>query len=513
MVTESFDNGILKFNARVHIQEYDWDRERIQQIRSNVGFKITEKGKTDKDLKPGKYSIHSPLYGTDWGDEHAFEDRYSCQCGNLIGKSYLGKTCTLCKSNVEFVDIDLTKTGWIVLERDKIIQPLFYQILDNFIGGMKKSSASLAAILKYVEPSKITSDDLARNPFHGIGIIEFRRRFKEIMDFFLAINKKYSVYQYLMINSDIIFTSSIPVFSSYLRPFIVSGEDIKYTDEDTLFRQIFTDSQLLNDKYVLERRVQSAIRNQKDIFYLRRESILFDIQTKLNKLWDLVFNTINKKSGWIRSHIVDGRINFTARNIIITGKDLKADEISLGYTTFLELTKLEIVALIRKIYKLPDPVAWHMVDFATHAFDERIYKLMCYLIDNTHPYSLVNRNPTIDYGSQLAMRIKSVSSDITDNTLKLPISVLKSYNADFDGDILNLRIQKVNKLKEIYIKQLSPRYNLFVSRNDGRFNNAANIYRDQVVGLYNFANIDTETDTDMDFSDIIMDDSLLSVKI
>lgn len=514
MVTETYKNGILKFNARVRIQAYDWDRERIQQLRSGVGFKITQKGKTDKDLKPGMYSIHSPLYGTDWGDDHAFEDRYSCQCGNLIGKSFLGKTCPACKTKVEFVDIDLRKTGWIVLEKDKIIQPLFYEIIENFIGGSHtKSSVPLSSILTYVEPSKIKPEDSEKNPFFGIGIIEFQSRFKEIMDYFLKINKKIAVYQYIMINSDIIFTSSIPVFSSYLRPFIISGEDIKYTDEDKLFRQIYTNSTLLNDKYVLERRVDSAVKRNKDIFYLRRESILFDIQSKLVKLWELVFNTINKKTGWIRSHITGGRMNFTARNVIVPGPNLKADEISIGYTTFLELYKLEIIALLRKIYKLSDPVAWHICEFATHSFDERIYKLMCYLVDNTQPYILLNRNPTIDYGSQLIMRITSVSSDITDNTLKLPINVLKVFNADFDGDILNIRCQKINDIKKIYIEQLSPRYNLFISRNDGLFNGAANIYRDQVVGLYNFANIDTDGDTNMDYTDILIDDSLLKVKI
>lgn len=511
MVTETYRDGILKFNARVRIQAYDWDSERKQQLISNVGFRITQPGKSDKNIKAGKYSVHSPLYGTDWGDEHAFEDRYSCDCKSTIGKAFLGKICPICKTEVKFVDIDMTKTGWVVLDHDHIIQPLFYQIIEKFIDYR----IPLNSIICYVEPKDRDPDKVEKNPFFGIGIFEFENRFDEIMEYFLKQNRKTDAYNYIMINKRIIFSSSIPVFSSYLRPFIISGEDIKYTDEDTLFKQIFTDSVLLNNEFVLDkRRAAAAKRNNSDsVFKLRREQILYGIQTKLNKLWELVFNTINKKTGFIRTNINGGRMNFTARNVIIPHKDLKADEIILGYTTCLEFFKLELVAQLREIYGIPDPDAWIMWERAKTVFDQRIYDLMKHMITSRPVYALVNRNPTIDYGSQMIMRVIDVTSDMTDNTMKMPIYVLKSFNADFDGDILNILIQKIPKLTDIFVKQLSPRYNLFISRNDGKFNMAANIYRDQVVGLYNFANIETDTDTDMNYDDILTDDSLLTVKI
>lgn len=41
---------------------------------------------------------------------------------------------------------------------------------------------------------------------------------------------------------------------------------------------------------------------------------------------------------------------------------------------------------------------------------------------------------TINYGSQLCVRIVRVSPDITDHTMALPESILKLLNADFDGE-------------------------------------------------------------------------------
>ena len=80
------DEGTLVFNRTVKVEIVNWDEEAQTQILERKGFRITEKGKTDVDVEPGLYSIHSPLYGTDYSDEHGFEDRYSCKCGYLQGK-------------------------------------------------------------------------------------------------------------------------------------------------------------------------------------------------------------------------------------------------------------------------------------------------------------------------------------------------------------------------------------------------------------------------------------------
>jgi len=86
------------------------------------------------------------------------------------------------------------------------------------------------------------------------------------------------------------------------------------------------------------------------------------------------------------------------------------------------------------MYKIPQAEAWHMWDKATVIFDPMIYKIMQYMITKRNVIVEIKRNPTINYGSQLCMRIARVSSDISDHTMALPENILKVLNADFDGE-------------------------------------------------------------------------------
>ena len=121
-------DGVISCNERVRSITTDWDAMMQTDLLTGEGFRITEKGKTDKDVEPGTYSIHSPLYGTDWGDANAFEDRWSCECGKYVGKYYADKdfVCPDCKKPVKYIGVNMKKRGWIVLDRNKLIQTYMF---------------------------------------------------------------------------------------------------------------------------------------------------------------------------------------------------------------------------------------------------------------------------------------------------------------------------------------------------------------------------------------------------
>lgn len=50
----------------------------------------------------------------------------------------------------------------------------------------------------------------------------------------------------------------------------------------------------------------------------------------------------------------------------------------------------------------------------------------------------------------------------------------------FDGDVLNIVSLKTKEIADAYDKVFNPRKNLFVSNNDGMFNNDMNLFKDQV---------------------------------
>ena len=59
----------------------------------------------------------------------------------------------------------------------------------------------------------------------------------------------------------------------------------------------------------------------------------------------------------------------------------------------------------------------------------------------------------------------------------------------FDGDVLNIISLKSRHLAKAFGKIFNPKHNFFISRNDGRFNSDMNLFKDQLIGLYQFNNI------------------------
>lgn len=74
--------------------------------------------------------------------------------------------------------------------------------------------------------------------------------------------------------------------------------------------------------------------------------------------------------------------------------------------------------------------------------------------------------------------------------MSMPEQILTIMNADFDGDNLNQISMKTLELSKAYDKYFNPRKNMFISRNDGLFNEDMGLYKNQIIGLYEFNNID-----------------------
>ena len=78
-----------------------------------------------------------------------------------------------------------------------------------------------------------------KNPFYGIGMVEFRNRFDEIMEWFLKKKKnKTALYDNIMENKDKVFASNIPVYSAVLRQVFLTEEDYSYTKIDKKYNSL-----------------------------------------------------------------------------------------------------------------------------------------------------------------------------------------------------------------------------------------------------------------------------------
>lgn len=464
----------------------NWDEECEKDFIISKGFEITQPA-FKKDVKC-MYGAHSPLFATDYEDEDAFQERYKCKCGELKGKVYKGEKCPVCRTRVKFRDVDFKMTGWIKLKEDKFIHPIFFNMLRSVIGA--------TAFNEIIEINKNTNkngivveEENSKNPFKGLGITGFIENFDDIMVYYKRKNKKKkAMIEEILRERKKIFASSIPVFSSVLRPLYFKGETHTYTPIDRKYNIIYSLSRLLNNDdvpVVLEIKKKKKDKKPK----LDNESALYILQMKLMELWELVFCKIDKKDGHIREFILGGRLNFSSRDVIIPDDELKADEIKLGYVAFLELYKYEVIAHLVKMNDITENEAYEQWFKATINFNPKIYELMMYLVKKFKPKVLINRNPSINYGSILVMKIIEIKPDLNDYTMSLPIQILKVLNADFDGDILNVVSLKTKKLSKAFDKIFNPRKNMFISRNDGLFNDDFNLFKDQIIGLLDFNTI------------------------
>ena len=218
-----------KYNKGVQLEKLDWDKECERDLMLGRGFVVSQPAITGKDTK-SMYGIQSPLFASDWSDgEDAFSDRFKCQCGAMKGKIFEGEICPECKTKIEFRDVALSYTGWIIINNYKIIQPIYYNKLASIIGN--KTFNEIIKYDKFIDrDGHVQEKTTDSNPFKGIGLIEFKERFKEILDYY-KVKKKNKLEEIAEIEEDIdkVFASCIPVFSSILRPVSFKNDSFFYS--------------------------------------------------------------------------------------------------------------------------------------------------------------------------------------------------------------------------------------------------------------------------------------------
>jgi hypothetical protein len=240
---------LSKQRPEVKLVKLNWDKECERDFIVGRGFEVTEPAFKSKEEK-SMYGIHSPLFATDYEDEDAFAERYSCKCGEFKGRVYENEICPYCGTKVKFKDVDLKIFGWIMLKSHKIIHPIFYKMLESIIGS--KIFPEIIQYDKSITRDGIVVDKKGKNPFKGIGLIEFYERFDEIMDYYTIKKKnKKELIQEVMHEREKVFASCIPVYSSVLRPAMFKGETYFYNPFDKKYNVIFSLSRLLNDPILL----------------------------------------------------------------------------------------------------------------------------------------------------------------------------------------------------------------------------------------------------------------------
>lgn len=463
-----------EYDYETFLDMINLDREREHDILNNNGFIISEPQNIKKDIKDPN-SIFSTKFGQSLKDVNPFGNRYKCQCGHTTQRINNGTRCPMCGTLVRYVDDNFEYFGWILLKDPYyVIHPNLYKSIENIIG--KKN---LDEILKYEDKKDIDGFKIlqenppADRPYFGKGMMYFKEHFKEILDFYRT-NAKQEMYDMILKNKDKVFIQSIPVYTTYLRPFDLSSTSLYFEGTNAIYNIIAKLAKETNSSPTMKMNKKAKSKNQ----------LLYDIQNQYNQLYEEIVSILSGKKGTIRT-LFGGRYSFTSRDVIISDVTLRVDQVSLPYECLLELCQQQIINILKKSYNIGYDEAYNIWYAANTRRDENIVSIINSLINNGL-YVLINRNPSIQYGSILCMRVVKMSQGYV---MGIPLQILPLLAADFDGDCLNVMYIINKDFLERAIEIFNPRNAMYISRNDGYFDNQLNHQRDQIINMNTFVSL------------------------
>lgn len=460
---------------KVKFYRMNLDAEFFNDIMNGNGFIISEPAEMTIDgvKKKSLYGAQSPLYGTSYEDEQSFVERYRCECGAFKSRQFEGETCPICGTKIECRDSDINIMGWISLGDNRIISPYYYEKLKSAIG--KPFPYIITSITKVDingQARPVTPEENAnyepKSPYDGIGIDGFYEKYDEILNYFKQKKKnKAKTIDLLLKEKRCVFTSHIPIPSTMLRPQGITNNTFYYTSTDRIVSTMFSLSNTL-----------------KQVSSVEKQKILERIQTKASELFDAYIAMLKDKKGHIRGEMLGGRLNYTARNVIVPDPTLALNQIDLSYNTFLKVFEYKIIAYLMKIENITLSKAYEIWCKATE-FDERVYKIMNYIIETEDTRCLINRNPTLNFYSMLLMKIRKIEPSADVYSMSVPLEILPGLNADFDGDILNIVGMMDDSLSYMF-RKFDPVKRMIISRDTGYVNTLFAPTKGQKIDLHYF---------------------------
>lgn len=463
--------------------DYDHNTEqvmptKIKIIDFNLAANLTREISNPEAISKGKFTDDG-VYSDKIYGPHDMASYYMCACGATTGAFNNGTRCEECNTQVQLVNL-LDRTGWIDLADNYVIHPMLYIQLENLIGKRQ-----LDKILKLNYRIDKNGNPIIEQPktntgkkvdyYNGIGMVGFYERFTEVVDYFARIHArktdKFAAYRVLYDNWSKIWINKLPVTTRIMRPVMISEDKVFYDDINKHYMYI------LNHLEKLKRYPELTNRNLKNIQ-------LNIIQTNIMEIFEKTMKRMSSKRGFFRREMAGTRINYVARTVIVpSSASAKINELEIPFIVFMELWQMQIIYHITQVYRCSYREALTRWFHARMKPTPDVIGIIRSLVNAPEGcWVLFNRNPSINIGSILRMRIGSVREDTDNITTGVPVNILTMMGADFDGDTNNI----IALFEPWLIKateKLDPRY-MIISRNIAHRCNAEMMpERDTVVGL------------------------------
>jgi DNA-directed RNA polymerase II subunit RPB1 len=213
---------------------------------------------------------------------------------------------------------------------------------------------------------------------------------------------------------------------------------------------------------------------------------------------------LKSKEGRIRGNLMGKRVDFSARSVITPDPGISIDELGVPIKIAMNLTFPEVVNrynrdhMMKLINNGPDiyPGAKYIRKHKENYRTIRLKNIDTTLIDlldgdivdrhlQNGDYVLFNRQPSLHKMSMMAHRVRVMPHD----TFRLNVCVTPSYNADYDGDEMNMHVPQSLQTENELI-QLAAVPTQIISPRDAK--PIISIVQDIALGVYRMTNDDVK---------------------
>jgi hypothetical protein len=387
----------------------------------------------------------------------------SCECGETRGEYAIGTLCNSCHKPVKsVVSEDIEPIVWFRAPHGvaKLMSPIIWIMLDK---RFKKSGFSVMQWLtdttykaKVKQPRVI--DQLNELGIRG-GYNYFVENFDRIMDVLFGIKdfqlkrgKRDYLRELLQLNRDSIFSNYLPLPNKAL--LVIEKTNVGIYVDMTIIDAIDAIETVVSiDNPMTEHSIRT--KENRTAKTIAKLSSFYEEFTKTN---------LSSKAGVFRKHMFGSRTHFSFRAVITSLTDAhQYDEIHVPWGVGVAAFRPHLInRLLRRGYDHNQAIGFLYAHVEKYhpTIDEIFHEFIAESRDKGLP-CILQRNPSLLQGSAQLVRITKFKPDPTDHTVAISILIVRSMNADFDGDALNLSIAIDNEMADHW-KALAPHRNVFV---------------------------------------------------
>lgn len=416
----------------------------------------------------------------------------SCGCGAVTGAYYVGDICEVCGTAVtSSIDDGLAFLVW--LKQPEGVAPFVSPIVMSILMNRYKITKPNISLIRYIlTPGSVVLSRRSKNysqlerldmllSSHGIskGYNSFVEHFFTIIQIlemhFMKVKKKEKeeFLAFLESNRSNIFSQYLP-FPNRVIFAIDSNELGSYIDKSLIdalnaYRRVtgidlHTRTSAIKQSYVAKTLMDLAV------FYK-------------NYMTESFF----KKPGLIRKHVSCAKSHFTGRAVITSiTTPHQYDEVHLPWSLSCTLFREHILNRLRLRGFSYKKAVNHLIHhnkiwcpILAEIFEEIIES------SGEGVDLMVNRNPSLHRGSIQSLRLTRVKQDVDDNTMSLSYLIGKSFNMDFDGDMLNFTLVLTKRARE-GLENFRPHHNVLSIEAPNEFSGALSLPKTIVSTLANW---------------------------